>query len=66
MVEKIKMDVDRLLLFSKLKKSSVLAKYIRKFVFTVKTKNILFTSVFIFSTIPQIKKEILYILLKKT
>ena len=33
MVEKIKTDVDRLLLVTKLKKSSVLAKYIENFVF---------------------------------
>ena len=37
-LEKIKTDVDRLLLVSKLKKSSILAKYIRKFVFIIKTK----------------------------
>ena len=47
----IKTDADRLLLVSKLKKSSILAKYIGKFLFIVKTKSRLFTSVSMFSTI---------------
>ena len=47
------MDVDRLLLVSKFEKSSILGKYIGKFVFTVKTKSSLSTSFFIFSTISQ-------------
>ena len=57
MVEKIKRNVDRLLLVSKMKKSSSLTKYIGNFFFTVKTKISQSTSVFIFSTISQIIKK---------
>ena len=57
MVVKIQTDVDRLLLDSKLKKSSILTLYIGKFVFIVKTKSSLSTSVPIFSTISQILKK---------
>ena len=55
-VEKIKTDVNRLLLISKMKKSSILEKYTEKFVFIIKTKNSPSTSVFIFSDISQILK----------
>ena len=54
MVEKTKTNVDRLLLVYKLIKSPFLAKYMEKFVFTVKTKSSLSMSVFIFFTISQI------------
>ena len=47
------MVVDRLLLISKLKKSSILTKYIAKFLFTAKTKSSLSASVYIFPTISQ-------------
>ena len=39
MVERIKMDVDRLTLVSKLKENSILAKSIGNFVFIIKTKS---------------------------
>ena len=39
-LDKIKTDVDRLLLVSKLTKCSILAKYIGTFFFIVKTKSI--------------------------
>ena len=55
-IKKINTGVDRLLLVTKLKKSSVLAKYIGNFVFIAKTKSSLFTPVFIFTTIFQILK----------
>ena len=48
-VDMIKTDVDRLILVSKLKKSSISAIYIRKLFFIVKTKSSLSTSVSIFS-----------------
>ena len=51
MVEKIKTDVDRQLLISKIKKSSMLTKCIEKFVFNV-----------IFSNIPQIMEKKFYAL----
>ena len=57
MLEKLKTDVDRLLLVSKLKKSLILVKYIGKFVFIIKTKSSLSTSVFIFSAIFQILEK---------
>ena len=56
MVNKIKKDVDKLLLVSKMKKSSILVKYIENFVSVIETKISLSTSVFIFSTIYQILK----------
>ena len=61
MVEKMKTDVDRLLLVSKLKKSLILAKYIGKYVFTVKTKSSPSTSIFILSAISQILETNLYL-----
>ena len=51
MAEKIKADVDRLLLVSKIKKSSILPKCIRRFVFNV-----------MFSNIPQILETKFYAL----
>ena len=60
-VEKMKTDVDRLLLVSKMKKSSILGKYIRDFLFIIKTKSSLSTSVFIFVTISQILKTKCYV-----
>ena len=51
MAEKIKMDVDRQILISKIKKSSILPKCIEKFVFNV-----------IFSNIPQILETKFYAL----
>ena len=54
MAEKIKTDVDRLLLVLKMQKSSVSEKFIGKFVFTVQTKRSLSTSVFIYPVIFQI------------
>ena len=66
MAEKIKTNVDRLLLVSKSEKSSILAKYIGKFFFTVKTKSSLFTSVFTFSTIPQILEAKFYVFWAQT
>ena len=65
MVEKIKSDVDRLLVVSKLKKSSILAKHIGIF-FIVATKSSLSTSLFIFSTISQILKTKFYVFWKQT
>ena len=56
MVEKLKKDVNRLLLVSELIKSLILTKYIEKFVFIVKTKNSLSTSVYILVSIFQILK----------
>ena len=61
MVEKIKKDVDRLLLVSKLKKSSILAKYVGKFAFMIKTNSSLSTSTFIFSAISQILETTFYV-----
>ena len=55
MLEKIKTDVDRLLLVSKLKKISTLAKYIGKFVFIIKTKSILSKSAFILCAISEME-----------
>ena len=49
-------DVDRLLLVSKLKESSILTKYIGIFFFIFKPKNSLSTSVFIFYTISIINQ----------
>ena len=46
MVEKIKADVDRLLLLSKMMKSLILAKSTEIFVFIIKTKNNLSTYYF--------------------
>ena len=67
MEDKIKTDIDRLLLVPKLKKSSILAKYIEKFVFIVKTKSSLISmSVSIFSTISQILKTKLYVFWTQT
>ena len=66
MLEKIKTDEDRLLLVSKLKKSSILAKYIEKFFFIIKTKSSLSTSVFIFSAISQILKTTFYVFWTQT
>ena len=54
MLDKIKTDVYKLLLVLKLKKSSILAKYIGTFFFIIKTKNRVFMSGFMFSTISQI------------
>ena len=53
MVDKIKTDIDRLLLVSKKKKKINFTKY-NKFVFIIKTKSSLSTSVFISSAIFQI------------
>ena len=61
MIVNIKTDVDRLLLVSKLKNNSILAIYTGKFVFIVKTKSSLSTSVPIFSTISQIWKTKFYV-----
>ena len=58
------MNVDRLLLVSKLKKSSILAKYSENLFCIVKTKSSLFTSVFIFSTISQILNRKFYVLFR--
>ena len=60
MVEKIKTNIDRLLLDFKLKKSSILAKYISTFFFMIETKSRIFMSGFIFSTIFQILKNKFY------
>ena len=49
--------VCRLFLIWKMKKSSILVKYIRNIFLTMKTKSSLSTSVFIFSTFSQIKKK---------
>ena len=51
MVEKIKTDADR-----KIKKSSIVAKYIGTFFFLIKTKSSLSMYILIFSTISQILK----------
>ena len=56
MFEKIKTNVDRLLLVLKFKKSSILAKYMR-FSFIAKTKSSLSTSVFIFFTFLKLWKQ---------
>ena len=58
--EKIKKDVDRSLLVSKMKKSLILAKYTEKFVFIIKAKSSPSTSVFIFYNISQILKTKFY------
>ena len=52
-LEKIKTNVDRLLLVWKLKKFNF-SEYFGNFFFIIKTKSSLSTSVFIFSTISQI------------
>ena len=54
MVDKIKMDVDRLLLVSKKKKKLNFTKYINKFVFIIKAKSSLSMFFFVFSDISQI------------
>ena len=59
MVEKIKTEVDRLLLVSKLKNSSILGKYIGKF-FSLSEKKYS-TCVFIFSHISQILETKFYV-----
>ena len=56
MVEKVKKDLDRLLLVSKLKKSSVSVKYTVHFFWIDKTK-----SKIIISTISQIFKRKFYV-----
>ena len=61
MLEKIKTEVGRLLLVSRIKKSSILAKYIEIFFSIIKTKNTPSTSDFIFSNIFQILKTKFYI-----
>ena len=66
MVEKIKTVVDRLLLVSKMKKSSILAKCIGNFCFTFKTKSSLSMSVFTFSTIYQILETTFYVFWAQT
>ena len=60
-VEKIKTDVDRPFLVSKMKKSLILAKYTEIFVFIIKTESSPSTSVFIFSNISWILKTKFYI-----
>ena len=62
MVEKIIINVDRLLLVKKNEKSPVLAKSIEKFVFVIKSESGLSTFVFIFSTISQILEIIFYVI----
>ena len=62
----IRTDVGRLFLVFKLRKSSFLAKYIRKNFFIVETKCNLSTSVFIFSTIPQILRTKFYVFWTQT
>ena len=58
------MDIDRLLLVSKFKRSSILAKYIGKFFFIVKTKSSLSPFIFIIPTISQILKTKFYAFFK--
>ena len=65
MVEKIKTNVDRLLLVSKLKRSSFSEKSIGNFFFFMKTKNISM-SLFIYSTISQILETIFYLFWAQT
>ena len=62
MLEMIKTNVDRLLLVPKLKKSSILAKYIGECFLIVETKSSLSPSVFMFSVISQILKIKFYVL----
>ena len=59
MAEKIKMDVDRLLLVLNYKKSFILAKYIGKLFLTIKTKSSFRPSNF--HIIPDIELKILVI-----
>ena len=66
MIETIKTDVDRLLLVSKFKKSSIVKKYIENFFFIVKTKSSLSMSVFIFSAISQILQTAFYVFCTQT
>ena len=63
MVDRIKTDVDRLLLVPKMKKMFNFTKYISKPFFSIKTKSNLSTSVFIFSTIFQILETKFYVFL---
>ena len=63
MLEKMERGVERLLSVSKLKRSSILAKYIRIFFFINKNKSSLSTPLFIFSTIFQILVTTFYIFL---
>ena len=56
------MDVDRLLLVSKFKKNSILAKYIGTFFSIVKTKSSLSTFFLSFYHFPNLKNKILCIL----
>ena len=61
MVEKIQTDVDKQLLVWKMKKSFNFTKSINTFLFlfVIKIKSIISTSVFIFSTISQILKTMI-------
>ena len=61
MVEKIKTEVDRLLLVQKIQKSLFPAQFIGENVIIVKTKSSPSTSIFIFSMISQILIDIQYI-----
>ena len=60
------MDVDRLLLVSKLKECSILANTYRKLFFNFETKSSLSTSVSIFSIISQILKTKFYVFWAQT
>ena len=66
MLNKIQTDAGRLHLVLKMTKSSSLAKSIEKFIFIIKTKSSLSTSVFILSTISQILKTKFYVFWKQT
>ena len=60
----MKTNVDRLLLVSKLKKTSILAKYIGNLFFIVKTKSSISTSIITFSAISRIMKTKFYVLFR--
>ena len=64
MVDKIKTDVDRLILVPKMKKKFNFTKYISKPFFVIKTKSSLSAFVFIFSAISQILETKFYAFLE--
>ena len=60
------MNVGRIILVLKMKKSSILAKYIGNFFFIIKLESSLSTTVFIYSTISQISKTKFYVFWTQT
>ena len=56
MIKKIKTDVHRRVLVCQIKKSSILANFIEKIIFMIKTKSSLSSFVLVLSTISHILK----------